>query len=304
MDRFLVDFRLRQILAATVFAILAAASKASGWAIFGAGALVVFGKLVAADSGLRRRLALPALLYVVAFLLVASLINPYRENIAERGTPFVNDAYDLPLVRMEVPRPPVTWVFENFFTFRFVELLRSPYIELGKPSDPPFHRESLWSQVYGRTFFLRFDRGIWTPTDPNVFNLGRVCLTLGLLPLAALLVGTGDRLRSVWRGLSSRSLRWLAYADEWHHLVYAGMMLGALVGLIVAYHRTAILSIWMKAIYLLPAILPFFALFLHGLELLWRRHPRFVLFWMLAMIAASIVDLGWLIHDLMPLRNG
>jgi hypothetical protein len=304
MDRFLVDFRFRQMLAATAFAVLAAASKASGWAIFGAGALVVFGKLLATDSSLRRRLIVPALAYVVGFLLVVSLINPYRQNIAERGTPFVNDAFDLPMVRIEVPRPPVAWVFENFLTFRFLELLRSPYIELGRPTDPPAHRESLWSQVYGRTFFLRFDRGIWTPSDPGVFNLGRLCLVLGLLPLAALLIGTGDRLRSVWRGLSSRGLRWLAYADEWHHLVYAGVMLSAFVALIVAYHRTAILSVWMKAIYLLPAILPFFALFLHGLQQLWQRHPRFVTLWMLAMIAASIVDLGWLIHDLMPLRNG
>jgi len=223
-------------------------------------------------------------------------VNPYRENFATAGTPFVNDEFEVPLMKVEVARAP-GWPLQTFFTFRFLELLRVPYnkYDIGPY---PQHRESLWSQLYGRMFFLRFDQNIWQSTDPRLLSLGRLCLVLGLLPFAALLVGTADRLRALWRGVSLRGKRWLAEDNDWHHLVYVGAMVAALVALIVKYHRLAILFMWMKAFYLFPAILSFFLLFLVGLELLWRRSPRLVTTWMLALVAASIADLGWLIHDL------
>lgn len=296
LSRFFADLSMKEIIAATLCMILAALSKASGWAIFAASAGVLVVKLVSAVPGRRGKYAAATAVFVLGFLAVVSSVNPYRDNIARAGTPFVNDAFDLPLMRLEVTREP-DWVVQDYFTFRYLELLRVPYNTYG-PGPYPLHRGSLWSQLYGRMFFLRFDQNIWQNTDPRLLALGRLCLILGSLPLAALLVGTAERVDSVWRGVARRGLRWFAEDGEWHHLVYVAVMLASLIALLVEYHRLAIMSMWMKAFYLFPAILSFFSLFGGGLELLWRRHPRLVTWWMLAVVVASIADLGWLIRDL------
>jgi hypothetical protein len=108
---------------------------------------------------------------------------------------------------------------------------------------------------------------------------------------------------SVWRALTIDGFRWLSKAADWHHLIYAGVILAAMIAVVVEYHRTAMLFTWMKAIYLLPAVLPFFGLFLGGLERIWRRWPRLVGGWMVAMVLASMVDLAWLVRDVTALMN-
>jgi hypothetical protein len=297
LERFFDNGRLRHVVAATAFVILAAASKASGWMIFASGVAILGVTLAAAAPRDRRPYAVAMGVFVLGFLSIVSSMNPYADNIARARTPFVNDAYDEPMMKVDVARDPVMWVVDDLFTFRILELVRAPVVGFSPPPYP-LHQESLWSQVYGRMFFLRFDQGIWENRDPRLLDLGRVCLVLGLLPLAALLVGTATLVAAVGRGVASDGVRWLAERRDWHHLVYIGVVLGALIALVIRYHRLAILFTWMKAIYLLPAVLPFFKLFLDGLEQLWRRRPRAVTAWMLAMVAASIVDLGWLIHDL------
>lgn len=294
--RFLEDRKLKPVILATLFAILAAASKASGWTIFVGGGAVLAAALVGAAPLLRRRYAAAAAIFVLGFLSVVPLVHPYRENIARAHTPFVNDAFETPVMTLEVPRPS-TWMLQNFFTFRIAELLRVPYDDYqGGPY--PLHRESLWSQLYGRMFFLRFDQGIWRNGEPRLLDLGRLSLVLGLLPLAALLLGTASVARWSARGLWTRGLGWLTAQHDWQHLVYVGVVVASLLAVLIEYHRLQWLFIWMKAIYLFPAILSLFALFLTGLELLWQRWPRLVTGWMIAMVTVSIADLGWLLHDL------
>lgn len=297
LHRFFRGDTLRWALAATVFVALAALSKASGWVIFASGSAVLGVSLLGAAPSLRLRYGMATALFTFGFLAVVTSFNPYRENLRERGTPFVNDAFDMPIMREEVPRPRFTWVIDNFFTFRFVELMRVPYNEWG-PGPRSTHRESLWSQLYGRMFFLRFDQSIWANSSPALLVLGRVLLILGLVPFAALLIGTAALLRSTWRDVRQSGLGVLARAHDWHHLVHTGAMFAALIALIANYHRQAILFMWMKAFYLFPAVLSFYKLFLDGLEILWRRYPRLVLAWMVALVAASTVDTGWLILDL------
>lgn len=298
LDRFLAHLSLKHVVAAAVCIILAALSKASGWAIFAAGAGVLFFTTLVSAPSSRKSRAIATLVFVFGFFCVVPFANPYRDNIAQAGTPFVNDAFDLPQMKQEVPRPPVTWVFENFFTFRYAELLRVPFNEYGRLPPYPRHRESLWSQLYGRMLFLRFDQGIWQNQDPWLLSLGRLLLLFGLLPLAALLVGTANLLRCAWRGVSAHRLRWFAEDYQWHHIVYIGVMLAALIAVLVEYHRLAIFFTWMKPFYLFPAILSFFKLFLDGLDSFWRRWPRLVTVWMVLLTAASIADIGWLIYDL------
>jgi hypothetical protein len=300
LDRFVTGLTPKHVVAATVFVILAAVSKASGWAIFASGTSILCITLFAAETSQRKTYAVATAVFVLGFLCVVPFMNPYRENLVHAHTLFVGDAFQDPLNKIEVPRSPVAWVFQDLFTFRILELIRVPYVSFGD-SPPSLHRTSLWSQLYGRTFFLRFDQDIWQNPDPRLLSLGRLCLVLGLLPLVALLLGAADLVRSVRAGVSVHGLRWLAAHHDWQHLVYIGVLFAALVPLLIKYHRLLVLFTWMKAIYLLPVIVPLFTVFLDGLERLWRRRPRLVTGWMVAMVAASIIDLGWLIHDLMGL---
>lgn len=298
LDRFLAARSLKWVVAATVAVILAALSKASGWAIFASGAGVLVLSALASAARLRRNLLVATAVFVLGFSCVVPFVNPYRHNIARAGTPFVNDEFEVPVMKLEVSRPPVTWVFQSFFTFRFFELLRVPFNEYRFPLPDTLHRESLWSQLYGRMFFLRFDQNIWKNQSLGLLSLGRLCLVLGLLPLVALLLGAGNLLRSAWHGVSAQGLRWFALHHDWHHIVYIVVMLAAEIAILVQYRRLAIMFMWMKAFYLFPALLPFFKLFLDGLEPLWRRWPRFVAVWMTVLVLASVADMGWLISDL------
>jgi hypothetical protein len=291
--RFCTDLALRQVVAATLFVILASLSKASGWAIFASGAAVLCLKLAAAGASLRRRYAAAIAVFVLGFLCVVPFVNPYRDNIARFHTPFVNHEFEVPLLKIEVTRP--AWVYEDLLTFRIFDLVRNPYVDF---HSAPRHRGSLWSQLYGKTFFLRFEQWIWESSDPRLFSLGRLCLVLGLMPLAALLAGATVLLWSTARGVSLRGFHWFAERHDWQHLVYTGAMLASLIALVITYRRQALHFVWMKVIYLLPAVLSFYKLFLDGLERMWLRWPRLVTGWMVAMVAASIVNAAWLIADL------
>jgi hypothetical protein len=297
LARFLTDRALGQALAATVFIVLAALSKATGWAIFAAGAAVAVIAVGAAAAPLRKRYAVGAALFVLGFLAIVPLMHPYRQNIAARHSPFVNDEFKTPVMENEVPRDSAAWVAHALLSFRLVGLLREPYLDYHLVGPAPAHRESLWSQVYGKMFFLRFDRGIWYSFDPRSLWLGRVCLLLALLPLAALGIGAAQVTVSTIRGVTAHGRRWLIEYLDWQHVVYAGVMMASLAAVIVAYHRLATAFLWMKAVYLLPGILSFFALFLLGLERAWRRSPRVVTVWMLALTIAAMVDVAWLLRD-------
>lgn len=298
LDRFLTHLAPRQVVAATLFVILAALSKASGWAIFASGVAILCVTFLAAEPSVRKTYVGATAVFVLGFLSVVPLMPPYRDNLVHAHTPFVNDAFVDPLNKIEVPRPPVVWVAQDLLTFRIFELIQVPRVNFVDPV-PPLHRTSLWSQLYGRALFLRFDQCIWENADPRLLSLGRLCLVLGVLPLTALLVGIVDQVRSLRHGVSIQGFRWFGARHDWQYLVYIGVVLAALIPLLIKYHRLLVLFTWMKAIYLLPAVVPFYRLFLDGTERLCHGRPRLVTGWMVAMVAASIADLGWLIHDLM-----
>jgi hypothetical protein len=290
--RFVTRRAWSDVATATVFAILAALSKATGWAIFAAGAVVLCLHLLAADQARRRRWRLGLVVFVLGFTSVVLSSNPYRGNLARSGTPFVNDAFDVPMMRFEVPRPPVAWIVEDFFTFRIVSLLKQPYIDF---DDQPPHRTSLWTQLHGWTYFLQYTP-FWERERSLV--LGRICLVLGLLPFAALVVGSWLTTSRIIEGVRSRGVRWFADHTDWHALVYVATMLAAMAALVTRYHRWVLLWAWMNPVYLMPAILPFYALLLDGLEAMWRRWPRWVIGGMTALVLASLVDLGQVLYRL------
>lgn len=304
LDRFCAGGGFRAVAALTGFLILGALSKASGWVLFAAIVCLLLVKALAAATRSqrsnelrgRKRFALAAVTVWAGFLLTVPWFNPYRENLLGSGTPFVHDAYEEPLNRIEVARP-ASWFVEDLLTFRLIELLRVPYTDFDPASST--HRTSLWSALYGRTFSLRFDHGLWFNPDPHLLWLGRACLALGLLPLAALLTGVAGTLARLRNGLRRSGWRWLADDSEWHDLALIGAMLGGIIAMVVHNHHLMVVVTWMKTIYLLPVAVPLFRLFLRGLDRIRERWPRMVDSWMIALVAVSSADLLWLLHDLL-----
>ena len=303
LARFLDRDTLIDIAAATAFIILASLSKASGWAIFAAATVILGIRALGNDASSRRRSVVATAILVAGFASVVPFANPYRDNIVRSHSPFVNDAFrppggsggfDAAQEMIEVPRPPIAWVLEDLLTFRIFELLREPYVDFDSTAA---HRTSLWSQLYGWTMFVRFPPLAGDEGRKSLL-LGRICMALGLLPLAAVVLGVAYRLRAVALGFRRDGNRWFAVDDDWIDLIPVMVLIASMIAVVVRYHRTAVLFTWMNPIYLLPALLPFYKLFLDGLELLWRRWPRPVTIGMAAMVAASTTDLALLIRDL------
>jgi len=304
LARFLDRETLIDIGAATAFIILASLSKATGWAIFAAAAAILGIRALGSETGSRRRRVVATAILVGGFASVVPFANPYRDNLVRSHTPFVNDAFrqvapgsggfDDAQTMFEVPRPPVGWVFEDLLTFRIFALLREPYVDFGSTAA---HRTSLWSQLYGFTMFVRFPP-LWGEDEGKSLLLGRICMALGLLPLAAVVLGFATGLRAVWLGFARNGRRWFAVDDDWPDLIPVMVLIAAMIAVVTRYHRTAVLFTWMNPIYLLPALLPFYKLFLDGLQLLWRRWPRPVTIGMTAMVLASATDLALLIRTL------
>jgi hypothetical protein len=280
--------------AATVFIIFAALSKATGWAIFASAAVILGIRALGSETSARRRSLVATAILILGFSSVVPFANPYRDNIVRSHTPFVNDAFDAPEMKLEVPRPPVGWVFEDLLTFRIFALLSEPSVDFDSTAA---HRTSLWSQLYGWTMFVRFPP-FWGEDEGKSLLLGRICMALGLLPLAAVVLGFAAGWGSLWLGVRRYGRRWFAVDSDWHPLIPVVVLIAAMIVLVVRYHRTGILFTWMSPIYLLPALLPFYRLFLDGLEMLWRRWPRPVTIGMAAMVAASTADLALLIRQL------
>src|SRR5262249_21202408 len=160
------------------------------------------------EAGPRRRCVVATAMLVGGFASVVPFANPYRDNLVRSHTPFVNDAFrnivpgggggfDAAQTLIEVPRPPVGWVLEDLLTFRIFALLRERYIPFESTAA---HRRSLWSQLYGWTIFVHFPP-MWPDDESPSLLMGRLCMALGLLPLAAVVLGFAARLRAVWLGL-------------------------------------------------------------------------------------------------------
>jgi len=294
LARFIDRQTLIDIGVATLFIILASLSKATGWAVFAAAAAILVIRALASEAGVRRRCIVATAILIVGFSSVVPFANPYRDNLVRSHTPFVNDAFDLPLAKFEVPRPPVAWVFQDLLTFRIFSLLGEPYMTFESTAA---HRTSLWSELYGWTMFVHFPP-LWGDDDGKSVPLGRICIALGILPLAAVVLGFATGVRAVGRGFGRYGRRWFAVDGDWHHLIPVVVLIAAMIAVVVRYHRTAVLFTWMNPIYLLPGLLPFYTLFLDGRELLWRRWPRPVTIGMAAMVTASATDLTLLIRHL------
>jgi hypothetical protein len=170
--------------------------------------------------------------------------------------------------RTLVSRPGVVSIAESYFTFRLVGMLIEPTIT-NDEIRYPWHRTSVWSQLYGRLHFAQFDNHppMWRTRDPHVLNVGRVLLVLGLLPTFCFFWGVGKRVRKAWQAW--RRQGWSALIDMkslWPLIVIVGYMMFT-----IKFTRDFRDFSAMKAIYLFPGMLAFVVVFAEGIEALGAR---------------------------------
>src|SRR5206468_2121599 len=103
----------------------------------------------------------------------------------------------------------------DLMTFRIFALLDEPYASFDSTAP---HKTSLWSQLYGWTMFVRFPPLLGDDEGKSLL-LGRICLVLGLLPLAAVVLGAAAGLGVAWQGFARHGRRWFAVDGDWHELI-------------------------------------------------------------------------------------
>ncbi|MGH8071191.1 MAG: phospholipid carrier-dependent glycosyltransferase [Candidatus Entotheonellia bacterium] len=274
--RFFETRRSRDFVWMTLAAICAGLSKGNGLVVCVA-ILAVFmvALLRGRNAGVmtRGRALLYALVFLVSFLAVVPQVGPYWDHYRRYGSPFVLNIGPPPrphiFERTFVYKPGVISIVDSFLTFRFFDMLRTPLNTTDKEHFPP-HRTSLWSQLYGRAHFVRFDAwppswrlpsGRWEGMASLLRNLGRLIFLCALFPSMLLLV-------AIWRRIIL-AIRWLggtkqpqAKLGDWLLDLAVFGYLSFIVVYSLQYRDYAV----MKAIFIFPGLLGFLTLFARECE--------------------------------------
>ncbi len=195
-----------------------------------------------------------------------------------------------------IARPGVMNMATGFFTFRYFDMIRQPYIN-NECDNYPLHRTSLWSQLYGRTVFLQFDQWppAWQTHAPVVIFVGRVLIALGIVPLFLFLWGFGRGIIDFVKNILKKGSAYLAEENNYLHI---GVTV-ALFSVIVKYCHDYRDFSAMKSIYIFPGFISYIKLFMDGYEsvkgFLLKRLINIVL---IIMVVFSILDIGHLIYQL------
>ncbi|UCE86005.1 MAG: phospholipid carrier-dependent glycosyltransferase [Deltaproteobacteria bacterium] len=258
----------------TLSVILAALSKGNGLIVFcvlvAVFVLKLAGSLGARDAAAAWGRWLGA--FCLVFLLFVPYLGQYWQNYRAYGSPFVINVRREPLPHLfektYAPWRGVTSIADSYLTFRFVELMRKPWIDYHPDVVSPRHRSSLWTQLYGRAHSAHFDG--WPPSwrDPRTStrNLARAAFLLALVPTAFFLFGLARIASAGWvRGRAG--LRASLEGPQ-------GIM--ALTGLAhlafsVLYSLQYRSFTTMKAIFLFPGLLAFVFLLAEGMQTVYGR---------------------------------
>lgn len=269
--RLMQQFRFRHLLLLVLFSVLAGATKTSALVLI-SGVLVVWIIKLLTDLYYRRpfsRWHIPAwILYLVISLTGTMFLGEYYSNYRKYDKPVVYNTPtgDLPHLykNSDFRRPGVQSVAEGYFTFRLIDMLRTPVVS-NEDNIYPKHRTSVWSQLYGRSHFIYFENwppGKWQSDNPAMWWTGRVALVLALLPLTMLMIGFWKTFR-VWpMWLWKKRDDFIKNSYEWIlHAFMVGFML--FIILFTLYGRD---YSFMKIIYLFPGLLAFSVPLLRGTD--------------------------------------
>jgi len=130
----------------------------------------------------------------------------------------------------------------------------------------PWHRTSLWTQLYGRLHFAQFDSwpASWRTKKPVVRHVGRLIFALALLPTGCFFWGLARHIRQAWR--SWRRKNWGALLDMgglWPLVVIVGYTM-----FIIKFTHDYRDFSAMKVIYIFPGMFAFVMVSATGVEAL------------------------------------
>ena len=193
-------------------------------------------------------------LTLISFLLIVPYFGNYISNFNDSEQVLGLNGEKSPAPHFSkktyVDRPGVISIIHSYGTFPIIDLIKHPYIN----NDPPYakNRTSVWAQVYGRSFSVRFDQWplSWMDTSKKTIITTRILLLLGIIPTILFLLGAVESIYHLCSGFVKRKMssKWL---DDLLMLLILASMITMLLKLTFE-HRD---FCTMKAIYIWPGLI-------------------------------------------------
>jgi len=270
--RFFQNYRRKDFWWMLGFAVLAALSKGTGLVVFFA-MMSVFAIILwwtAINHRFpRSTMAVYGTCFFVIYAVLVPNLGPYRAHYRKQGSAVAINKEPNPL--------PASAFGETFLTFRIGELLRNPILKIG-PYSLPENQPSLWSELYARSQFIRFDS--WPPgwrlPNENLSQVrqwvnssslyeGRLILLFALLPVLLVLCGFMRTVICAARTLvmpqrsKLESVDWLLLFTTIGYIIF-------IVAVRLRFENFGA----MKAIYIYPGFLAFLTLFARECDRFYR----------------------------------
>ena len=174
--------------------------------------------------------------------------------------------------RTVVGRPGVISIWDSYFTFRYVDLLKNP-INLREQELEPFHRSSVWTQLYGRLHSVQFDfhPKSWRTQSDIAKNTNRVIFVLSISWLVVSMVGLASCLLDFANRVRLQRVHFLGDGERYIHLLVVIGYLSFIVFFTFSYRDFAAMNV----IYIFPGILSFAIILQEGIRVVLDRLFRF-----------------------------
>jgi hypothetical protein len=299
-ELFFSKFTAKAFSLVVVSLLAGALTKASGLILFFVVSIIFFLKIVSAKENKERKYLVSALVILITiFITIVPFAGGYYHNYKKY------DSFTLSTFKKDNPpeffhdtfisRPGVKNMFGSFFTFRYLDMIRQPYIN-NEEGGYPLHRTSLWSQLYGRTVYLHFDQwpGSWQTKHPVSINIGRVLIAFGIIPLSIFLLGLAIGIRKFFSGLYKNARRCLNHSETHLHIMVTLAFLAAAIKYSYDYRDFSA----MKSIYLFPGLISYVKLFSDGIGTLTQtKIYKSISILLIVMIVLSVWDELFLIQQ-------
>lgn len=292
-DRFFREKNFFHLCLLTIFIVLASLIKASGLIFFFALLIIFVIQLITAKKHEHKLLIKGVGFFTISYLTIVPFAGGYWHNYKLYHDPFVvcfNKMNPPDFLHQTIAsRPGIRSIADGFFTFRYFDMIRQPYIE-NEVTPFSLHRTSLWSQLYGRTLFVHFDQFPvgWQSKDPVIISVGRLLIILGIIPLLLLLAGMLKCTKDFFS--QQKSL-----VNDWMHLVVIAGFLAFMIKYSYDYRDFSV----MKSIFIFPALPSFINLFMYGFALIKSKPVINIIYSIMsAIVLLSIYDCVFLIQQL------
>jgi len=279
--RFFAEKKFTHFLYMTAFAILAGLSKGTGLVLFPSILLIFTARLLKNRNlslNFKKGYLSCSLIFSFLFLGIVPFLGQYWYEYHHFTSPFIPNGNKNPspqfIKKTYYGRPGVTSIIDSYFTFRLLDLIKHPAITNGRRKYS-LHRTSLWSQLYGRSHFIYFDRWPpgWQTKNKIILDMGRLIFILALVPTFILLLGIIKELNMWVNAVIKRKFDFIENTNEWVFDIFFGFYIFFIIVLTLRHRDFA----FMKAIYLFPALLAALHLFIKGIGYIkaaWGRNRK------------------------------